>query len=214
MASDLTRFVTAQSDGGTYGTALAELRAGRKKTHWMWFVFPQLTGLGTSHTAQHYAIADLGAVVVPGGPLDTEVRRRGQTVYLPDGSVPLHPPVLSEDAASLLPDGPRAAVLWTIDLDADGEPVHVDLRRARVRSRAQLDYRSVQAQADAGTLPEALALLPRIGGLLQDRAAERGWKTARQQQEAQAARNGTQRHGADCAAASGAGAVGRSRPGS
>ena len=56
----------------------------------------------------HYAIADLGAVVVPGGALDGEVRRRGQTVYLPDGSVPLHPPVLSEDAASLLPDGPRA----------------------------------------------------------------------------------------------------------
>ena len=53
-------------------------------------------------------------------PLDAEVRRRGQTVYLPDGSVPLHPPVLSEGAASLLPDGPRAAVLWTIDLDADG----------------------------------------------------------------------------------------------
>ena len=66
----------------------------------------------------HYAIADLGAVVVPGGALDAEVRKRGQTVYLPDGSVPLHPPVLSEDAASLLPDGPRPAVLWTIDLDA------------------------------------------------------------------------------------------------
>jgi exoribonuclease R len=43
----------------------------------------------------HYAIADLGAVVVPGAALDTEVRRRGQTVYLPDGSVPLHPAVLS-----------------------------------------------------------------------------------------------------------------------
>ena len=71
----------------------------------------------------HYAIADLGAVVVPGAALDTEVRRRGQTVYLPDGSVPLHPPALSEDAASLLPDGPRAAVLWRIDLDGAGEPV-------------------------------------------------------------------------------------------
>lgn len=59
MASDLTRFVTAQSEGGTYGTALAELRAGRKRSHWMWFVFPQLAGLGRSQTAQHYAIADL-----------------------------------------------------------------------------------------------------------------------------------------------------------
>jgi exoribonuclease R len=121
-----------------------------------------------------YAIADVGAVVVLGGALDAEARRRGQTLYSPDRRTPLHPPELSEGAASLLPGELRAAALWTIDLDADGEPVHVDLRRARVRSRAQLDYRSVQAQAEAGALPEALALLPRIGGLLQDRAAERG----------------------------------------
>jgi len=57
MASDLTRFVTAQDEGGTYATALAELRAGHKRTHWMWFVLPQLAGLGRSATAQHYAIA-------------------------------------------------------------------------------------------------------------------------------------------------------------
>ena len=96
----------------------------------------------------HYAIADLGAVVVPGAALDTEVRRRGQTVYLPDGAVPLHPPVLCEDAASLLPDGPRAAVLWRIDLDAEGEPVAVDVRRAVVRSPAPSSTTpSVQAAA-------------------------------------------------------------------
>jgi len=52
----------------------------------------------------YYAIADLGAFITPGGALDTEVRRRGQTLYLPDGNVPLHPTVLSEGAASLLPD--------------------------------------------------------------------------------------------------------------
>ena len=98
----------------------------------------------------HYAIADLGAVVVPGGALDAEVRRRGQTVYLPDGSVPLHPPVLSEGASSLLPDGPRPAVLWTIDLDATGERTAVEVRRATVRSRARLDYAGVQADIDAG----------------------------------------------------------------
>ena len=109
-----------------------------------------------------YAIADVGAVVDTGGRLDAEARRRGQTLYSPDRRTPLHPPVLSEGAASLLPDQLRAAALWTIDLDADGEPVHVDLRRARVRSRAQLDYPSVQAQADAGTLPEAVALLPAV----------------------------------------------------
>ncbi|MCW2682415.1 MAG: Ribonuclease, partial [Blastococcus sp.] len=121
-----------------------------------------------------YAIADVGAVVDPGGLLDAEARRRGQTLYSPDRRIPLHPPVLSEGAASLLPGRLRGAALWTIDLDSDGEPVHVELRRARVRSRAQLDYPSVQAQADAGSLPEPLALLPEIGALLQRRATERG----------------------------------------
>ena len=121
-----------------------------------------------------YAIADVGAFVRLGSLLDAEARRRGQTLYSPDRRTPLHPPVLSEDAASLLPAGLRPAVLWTIDLDTDGEPVHVELRRARVRSRAQLDYASVQGQADAGQLPEALALLPEIGRLLEQRAVERG----------------------------------------
>jgi exoribonuclease R len=121
-----------------------------------------------------YAIADVGAFVALGGVLDTEARRRGQTLYSPDRRTPLHPPVLSEGAASLLPGQLRPAVLWTIDLDADGEPMRVDLRRARIRSRAQLDYPAVQSQADAGTLPEPLALLPEIGALLQRRAAERG----------------------------------------
>ncbi|HYE18934.1 MAG TPA: DUF1810 domain-containing protein [Tepidisphaeraceae bacterium] len=52
---DLARFVDAQSDG-VYETALAELRAGQKRSHWMWFIFPQLRGLGSSSMAQHYAI--------------------------------------------------------------------------------------------------------------------------------------------------------------
>src|SRR5215213_9411153 len=121
-----------------------------------------------------YAIADVGSFVPLGSALDREARRRGQTLYSPDRRMPLHPPVLSEGAASLLPGELRAAALWTIDLDADGEPVRVDLRRARVRSRAQLDYPAVQAQADAGTLPESLALLPTVGALLQRRATERG----------------------------------------
>ena len=122
----------------------------------------------------HYAIADLGAVVAPGGALDAEVRRRGQTVYLPDGSVPLHPPVLSEDAASLLPDGPRPAVLWRIDLDGAGEPVAVDVRRAVVASRARLDYAGVQATVDAGTVHPAIAALPELGPLRRALAVRRG----------------------------------------
>jgi uncharacterized protein (DUF1810 family) len=56
---DLQRFTDAQDTGGTYDRALAELRAGRKASHWMWFVFPQVAGLGRSGTAQRYAIASL-----------------------------------------------------------------------------------------------------------------------------------------------------------
>lgn len=56
---DLERFVTAQNAGGTYGQALAELGSGMKRSHWMWFVFPQLAGLGRSETARRYAIASL-----------------------------------------------------------------------------------------------------------------------------------------------------------
>jgi uncharacterized protein (DUF1810 family)/tRNA(Arg) A34 adenosine deaminase TadA len=56
---DLQRFVTAQDAGGTYDRAVAELRAGRKASHWMWFVFPQIAGLGYSPTARAYAITSL-----------------------------------------------------------------------------------------------------------------------------------------------------------
>lgn len=59
MAPDLDRFVTAQDCGGSYAAALRELAAGRKTSHWMWYVFPQITGLGFSAMAQRYAIADL-----------------------------------------------------------------------------------------------------------------------------------------------------------
>ena len=76
-----------------------------------------------------YAIADVGGFVALGSRIDAEARRRGQTLYSPDRRTPLHPPVLSEGAASLLSGELRPAVLWTIDLDADGEPVKVDLRR-------------------------------------------------------------------------------------
>ncbi|WP_448616120.1 DUF1810 domain-containing protein [Modestobacter sp. URMC 112] len=55
----LQRFVEAQDRGGTYEQALRELRAGRKRSHWMWFVFPQVAGLGRSGTAQYYAVSGL-----------------------------------------------------------------------------------------------------------------------------------------------------------
>jgi uncharacterized protein (DUF1810 family) len=56
---DLERFIRAQDRGGTYQRAVAELRNGRKTSHWMWFIFPQIAGLGRSAMAQAYAISDL-----------------------------------------------------------------------------------------------------------------------------------------------------------
>jgi uncharacterized protein (DUF1810 family) len=55
-AFDLSRFVLAQDNGGTFERAFAELVAGRKQSHWMWFVFPQLAGLGSSEMSRRYAI--------------------------------------------------------------------------------------------------------------------------------------------------------------
>lgn len=121
-----------------------------------------------------YAIADVASYVRAGGALAAETWVRGQTVYLPDGRIPLHPEVLSEGAVSLLPDADRAAVVWTIDLDADGATTAVSLERARIRSRAKLDYGSVQNEIDAGTAGEPYALLPELGALLTRRAADRG----------------------------------------
>ncbi|MBV1848728.1 RNB domain-containing ribonuclease [Catellatospora tritici] len=122
----------------------------------------------------HYAIADVAAYVPPGSALEAETWKRGQTVYLPDGKVPLHPTVLSEGTVSLLPEVERAAVVWTIDVSADGDTETVTLQRARVRSRAKLAYDGVQSDADAGKLAEPIALLPELGKLLIARALERG----------------------------------------
>ncbi|GHC40526.1 RNB domain-containing ribonuclease [Streptomyces flavofungini] len=121
-----------------------------------------------------YAIADVAAYVTPGGPLDATAHRRVTTLYFPDGKVPLHPTPLSEGAASLLPDQTCPAVLWTLDLDAEGRTARTDVRRALVRSRAKLDYEGVQRAIDAGTAEEPVALLADIGRLREQREAERG----------------------------------------
>lgn len=110
-----------------------------------------------------YAIADVAAYIQPGGALDAETHRRGETLYFPDLRVPLHPPSLSEGAASLLPGQVRPAVLWRMTLAADGNVRAIDLRRARVRSTAQLDYAGVQAALDAGALPDPIRALPDVG---------------------------------------------------
>ncbi|NUU23241.1 MAG: RNB domain-containing ribonuclease [Streptomycetaceae bacterium] len=122
----------------------------------------------------HYAIADAAAWVVPGGAIDTEAMKRVETLYLPDGRIPLHPPALSEHAASLLPGQDRPALLWVLDLDADGELVGTDVHRATVRSRRRLDYAEVQHRIDAGAAEEPLALLGEIGRLREHLERERG----------------------------------------
>ncbi|MFF1740037.1 RNB domain-containing ribonuclease [Streptomyces mirabilis] len=121
-----------------------------------------------------YAIADVAAFVAPGGALDAEAHRRVTTLYFPDEKVPLHPTRLSEGTASLLPDQTCPAVLWTIDLDADGRTERVDVRRALVRSRAKLDYAHVQKWIDEGTAEEPLALLKEIGTRRERLEVERG----------------------------------------
>ena len=128
----------------------------------------------------HYAIASLATFVTPGGALDTELRRRGETIYAPDAATPLHPEVLSHGAASLLQDAERPACLWTIDLDERGEVVSARVERALVRSRARLSYAQVQAAIDGqGALPQEAPddlpeLLAEIGRLRLEREAARG----------------------------------------
>ncbi len=122
----------------------------------------------------HYAIADLGAAIPPGGAVDTEARLRGQTIYLPDGRVPLHPPALSEDALSLLADQVRGAALWTVDVAADGSLSNASVRRALVKSVAQLDYEGVQKSFDAGSPHPSLEPLADLGRLRQKVRVDRG----------------------------------------
>lgn len=122
----------------------------------------------------HYAIADLAAFITPGDAIDVEAHRRGESLYGADSLIPLHPAVLSEGAASLLPGEIRPALLWTIELDETGEAISTHVERARVRSTAKLDYAGVQQQLDAGTAPEMLQLLREIGRLRQQVEAKRG----------------------------------------
>ncbi|MFD6109736.1 RNB domain-containing ribonuclease [Streptomyces yangpuensis] len=113
----------------------------------------------------YYAIADVAAFVRPGSPLEAEARDRIETLYFPDLKVPLHPPVLSEDAASLLPCKDRPALLWQHDLDADGNVTESTVTRAMVRSRAKYSYQGVQQDIENGTAAESVALLREIGKL-------------------------------------------------
>ena len=121
-----------------------------------------------------YAIADVAAFVEPGGVIDDECHERVETLYAPSRRTPLHPEVLSENGASLLPDVVRPALVWQIELDADGAVVDATVARARVRSRRRYSYDEVQALIDGGQAGDVLDLLKVIGQLREQAEVARG----------------------------------------
>ena len=95
----------------------------------------------------HYALADIGWFVPEGGAMEAEAWTRGLTFYLPDGKARLYPSALSEGAASLLPDGPRPAIVASVRCAPNGAVSLAGMTRAIVRSRAKLAYDSVDIAA-------------------------------------------------------------------
>jgi exoribonuclease R len=117
-----------------------------------------------------YAIADVGWFVTDGGPIDAEACRRGETIYMPDEKISLYPPVVSEGAASLLPDAAKPAIIFTVRVASDGDSILDGAERAIVRSRAKLGYATVRPD----DLPPAFnELSRRITAAEQARGASR-----------------------------------------
>jgi exoribonuclease R len=102
----------------------------------------------------HYAIADVAWFVDDGGALDNEAWLRGSTQYLPDGKAGLYPPVLAEGAASLLPDGPRPAIVFHVRVDGEGLSKLDGVERSLIRSRAKLAYETVTPAQLPAAFPE------------------------------------------------------------
>jgi len=129
-----------------------------------------------------YAIVDMAAWVAPGGALDVETRKRGETYYAPQTRLPLHPTTLSEGAASLLADGiARPSNVWRIDLDAAGAVTGFTVLRQNVTSIAHLDYENVQHFLDGepstgipDAAAESLRLLKTVGVLRLQQETARG----------------------------------------
>lgn len=115
----------------------------------------------------HYGIADVPWFVDYDSPMAEEAWRRGMTIYLPDDKLSLYPEVISQGVASLLPDGPRPAVVFTVRIDADGTSRLDGVERALIRSGAKLAYEN----ATAAELPDGLAELARR---IEDAESQRG----------------------------------------
>lgn len=117
-----------------------------------------------------YAIADVAWFVDDDDALDVEAWKRGTTLYLPDGKAGLYPQILSEGAASLLPSGPRPAVIFTVRVDPDGGVRLDGAERALIQSRAKLGYETVR---DSDLPPDFAELSRRIAQAETRRGAAR-----------------------------------------
>ena len=118
----------------------------------------------------HYAIADVAWFVDDGDALDSEAWSRGTTQYLPDGKAGLYPASLAEGAASLLPDGPRPAIVFHVRVDSSGQSTLDGAERSIVHSRAKLAYETVQPVQLPDAFPE---LARRIAAAEDARGASR-----------------------------------------
>jgi exoribonuclease R len=118
----------------------------------------------------HYAIADVAWFVDDGDAVDAEAWLRGTTEYLPDGKASLYPGELADGSASLLPDGPRPAIVFHVRVDADGRSKLDGAERSLIHSRAKLAYETVQPAQLPDAFPE---LARRIAGAEDARGASR-----------------------------------------
>jgi exoribonuclease R len=122
----------------------------------------------------YYAIADVPSFVAIGGALDRTTRERGQTIYLPDRRLGLHPDSIAEDAGSLLPDKDRWAFVFTFELDERANVTRTELKRGVVRSRAKLSYAGVHDELASGSPSDFAVLLKEFGEKRIALEAERG----------------------------------------
>ena len=124
----------------------------------------------------HYAIADVAAHVAPGGAIDRDTWTRGETVYCPDIRVGLHPPLMSEGFASLLPGQRTKAALWTISVGADGELGEANVARAWVMSRYKYSYDQLQ-NATPTEAKSLVTTMKALGDARRKHVRERGGVT-------------------------------------
>jgi exoribonuclease R len=155
--------VMAEANRATAPEQLARLRSDSERTDLLHLEFVTLDPASSTDLDQafalergiddtlilHYAIADVAAFVTVGSLIEHEALLRGETIYSPLGRTPQYPEVISEHAASLLPDGPRPAIVLEVSLDNEGMSTLRNTRRCVVQSRAKLAYETVDVSTIA-----------------------------------------------------------------